>query len=114
MQGSVSIWVGSVVAAAALAIARCVTFAGAYPAAGGAVYGVTRFAAGAAGELVSVDVIGSALIESGGVVTAGVPVKVDATGRVVDHDGANVKVGRALTAAAAAGTMVEVLLFPSA
>lgn len=114
MQGSISLLVLNVVAGGALATARGVTFAGAYPSAGAAIYGVTRTLAAASGDLVPVDAIGTALVESGGTVTAGAAVKVDATGRVVDHDSTNVKVGRALTGAGAAGTLCEVLLFPSA
>ena len=113
MQASVSIWVGSVTSAVALAAARCVTFAGGLPAAGAAVFGVTR-SAGLIGDLVPVDVIGSALIESSDVVTAGGPVMVAADGRVLDKTGVNIAVGRALTGAAAAGTLCEVLLFQTA
>jgi len=113
MQASVSIWVGSVTAAVALAAARCVTFAGGLPAAGGPIYGATR-TAGLVGDLVPVDVIGSALIESADVVTAGGPVMVAADGRVLDKAGATTTVGRALTGAAAAGTLCEVLLFQTA
>lgn len=113
MQASISILVLNVVAAGALATARGVTFAGAYPAANAAIHGVTRTSAAAVGDLVPIDVIGTALIESGAAVTAGLALACDATGRVVDF-AAGVKVGRALTAATAAGQMVEVLLFPSA
>lgn len=114
MQGSISLLVLNVIAGGALAVARFVTPAGAYPAAGGAAHGVTRTSADAAGDLVPVDVLGTAIVESGGVVTNGGPVKVDNTGRVVDHDSTNVKVARALNGATGAGQMVEVLLIPNA
>ena len=114
MQGSISTLREHVVAAGALAPARFVTFAGAYPAAGAAVYGATVFAAAAAGEVVTVTLQGTEVVEAGGVVTAGGAVKADATGRCIDQGGSGVITGRALTAAAAAGTMVEVQMFPSA
>jgi hypothetical protein len=113
MQGSISLLVLNVVAGGALATARGVNFAGAYPAAAAAIYGVTRTSAAASGDLVPCDAIGTTLMEAGAAVTAGGAVEIDATGRAVNYS-AGVKVGRALTAATAAGTLVEVLLFPSA
>jgi hypothetical protein len=110
MQGSISLLVLNVVAAGALATARGVTAAGAYPAAGAGIRGVTRTPALVSGDLVPIDVIGTSIIESGGTVTKDGPVMVDATGRVVDKTSTNVIVGYALNAASAAGQGVEVLL----
>jgi hypothetical protein len=107
---SISILVLSLDAAGALATARGVTGAGAYPSAGAGIRGVTRTKADAAGDRVPIDVIGTALVESGGAVTKDAAQMIDATGRVLDKTSTNVVVGYALTAAAAAGTVVEVLL----
>ena len=110
MQGSVSLLVMNVLAAGALATARGVTAAGAYPAANAGIRGVTRTPAAASGDLVPIDVIGTTLIESGGVVTAGAAQMVDATGRILDRTSTNVIVGYANTGAAAAGTLVEMII----
>lgn len=109
MQGSFSLLVLNVAAGGALATGRFVTFAGAYAAAAGAAYGVTRTSAGASGDLVPVDVIGTALVESGAAVTAGGLVESDSTGRAINRS-AGVVLGKALNSASAAGQMVEVLL----
>lgn len=110
MQGSISLLVLSVAAGGALATARGVTGAGAYPAAFAGIRGVTRTAAAASGDLVPVDVIGTAIVESGGACTVNAALEVDVTGRVLDKTSTHTVVGYALSAAAAAGTMVEVLL----
>jgi len=99
-------------AGAALAANRFIEADGTYPTAGGPALGVTRTAA-ATGDLVPTDVLGTAVVESGGAVAIG-PVKVDASGRVVTHDSTNTKVGIALNTAAAAGEQVEVFLIPNA
>lgn len=109
MQGSFSLLVLSVVAGGALATARGVTAAGAYPSAGAGIRGVTRTSAGASGDLVPIDVIGTTLMEAGGTVTNNGPVKCDASGRAIDQGGTGVIVGYALNGAASGG-MVEVLL----
>ena len=110
MQGSISQLVLNVVAGGALAVARGVTSAGAYPSAGAGIRGVTRTSAAASGDLTPIDVIGTALMESGGTVTANGAVKCDASGRAIDQGGTGTIVGYALSAAGAAGTVVEVLL----
>lgn len=110
MQGSISLLVLNVVAGGALATARGVTAAGAYPASGAGIRGVTRTSAGASGDLVPLDVVGTALMESGAAVTKDGPVMCDSTGRAIDKTSTNVIVGYALNAATAAGQMVEVLL----
>jgi hypothetical protein len=110
MQGSISLLVLSVAAGGALATARGVTGAGAYPSAGAGIRGVTRTSAAASGDLVPVDCLGTALMEAGGTVTVQGPVKCDASGRAVDQGGTGTIVGYALSAASAAGTIVEVLL----
>lgn len=100
----------TVAAAGALAAARFVTQAGAYPAAGAAAIGVTRSSAAAAGDLVPVDAIGTGDAESGAAFAKDVPLMLDATGRVVAWVTANKAVGRSMQAAAGPGVIVEVFL----
>lgn len=115
MSGNISTLTLTVAAAAALASARFVTQAGAYPAAGAAAFGVTRTSAAQAGDLVPVDVQGTAIVETGAAITADAALMVDAEGRVVPlTTGSKSPVGRAMGAAAAAGAFIEVLLVPSA
>lgn len=100
----------TIAAAGALASARFVTQAGAYPAAGAAAIGVTRTSAEAAGDLVPVDVSGTGMAESGAAFAKDVPLMVDATGCVVLHTGVNKAVGRSMKATSGAGEIVEVFL----
>lgn len=114
-SGNLSILTLTVAAAGALAASRFVTQAGAYPAAGAAAFGVTRTSAAAAGDLVPVDVQGTAIVETGAAVTFDAALQVDATGRVVPLTvGSKSPVARAMESAAAAGAFIEVLLVPSA
>ena len=115
MTGNVSTLTLTVTAAVGLAACRFVTQAGAYPAAGAAAFGVTRSSAEAAGDLVPVDVQGTAIAEAGAAITLDAPLMVDATGRVVPLTvGSKSPVGRAMQAATAAGQQIEILLVPSA
>ena len=115
MTGNVSTLTLTVTAAVALAACRFVTQAGAYPAAGAAAFGVTHSSAEAAGDLVPVDVQGTAIAEAGAAITLDAPLMVDATGRVVPLTvGSKSPVGRAMQAATAAGQQIEILLVPSA
>lgn len=115
MTGNISTLTLTVAAAGALAANRFITQAGAYPAAGAAAFGVTRTSAAAAGDLVPVDVQGTALVEVGtGGITKDTPVMVDASGCVVALAGSGKSpVGRAMETASA-GAIAEVLLVPSA
>lgn len=95
-------------AAASLSANRFVTSGGAVPAAAARCIGVTRTGAGT-GDLVPVDVLGTAMVEVGsGGVTLGANVETDNTGKAVAYS-AGVKLGTALHAASA-GQLVEVLL----
>ena len=115
MSGNKSTLTLTVTAAVALAACRFVTQAGAYPAAGAAAFGVTSSSAEAAGDLVPVDVQGTAIAEAGAAITLDAPLMVDATGRVVPLTvGSKSPVGRAMQAATAAGQQIEILLVPSA
>lgn len=100
----------TVAAAGALAAARFVTQAGAYPAAGAAAIGVTRSSAAAAGDLVPVDVSGTGEAESGAAFPKDVPLMLDATGRVIAWTTTNKAVGRSMQASTGAGQIVEVFL----
>lgn len=101
----------SVTAAATLSANRGVTTAGAVPAAGDPIAGVTRCAA-VSGDLVPVDVIGTTQIESGAAIAVGAAVQVDASGRAITL-AAGTKIGRMAprqAAASGAGEIVEIVL----
>lgn len=115
MTGNYSTLTLSVVAAAALLANRFVNQSGAYPAAGGRPFGVTRTSAAAAGDLVPVDVNGTAIAEAGAAITFDVPLMLDAAGRVVPLSGTGkTPVGVSMEAAGASGALIEVLLVPAA
>ncbi|HWO57678.1 MAG TPA: capsid cement protein, partial [bacterium] len=59
------------------------------------------------------DLLGTAIVEAGGAISAGSAVKSGADGRALAYD-TGTKVGIALTGATAAGQRIEVLLLPSA
>jgi hypothetical protein len=71
--------------------------------------GVARSAA-ATGEKVPVDVHGTVIVEAGAAVAAGATLKPDASGRAITWAASGAKIGLALSAASAAGDMIEVLL----
>lgn len=74
--------------------------------------GVTRSAC-VSGDKVAVDVLGTAIVESGAAVTAGVALKADSTGRAIDWATSGAKIALSLQAATAAGQFIEVLLIPN-
>lgn len=96
----------SVLAAAALTARRFVTTAGAVPAAGAKVLGVTN-ADYASGEQAGVGVLGILLVEAGAAVSADDQVQSDANGCAITL-AAGVDCGRALDAATAAGQFIRV------
>lgn len=102
----------TVTAGGALTTNRFVTGAGAAPSANGRALGVTRTGATAAGDLVPVDVLGTALVEASAAIAADAQVATTNDGRAVTFS-TGVVVGRALTAASGAGQLVEVLLIPN-
>ena len=102
----------SLTAAAAISAARFVTAAGAIPAAGKHAIGVTTTEA-TAGELVAADVLGTTIIEAGGVITANKAVQSDASGKAVTRT-TGVALGIALEAASADGDRIEIFLVSSA
>lgn len=100
-----------VTAAATISQNQAVTAAGAVaPAAGNAV-GFANTGA-STGQRVPVTTLGTALAVAGAAVAAGAAVEVGAAGKVVTKS-AGVAVGRALTAAAADGDVIEVLCIPN-
>lgn len=101
----------SIVAAAALTQFRAVTAAGAVPAAGANSLGIAQQGA-AIGEAAPVVTLGTAIGEAGAAVAVGALLETDASGRFITRS-AGAIVGRALTAAGAAGDQMEVFLIPN-
>ncbi len=101
----------AVKAAGAIARQRFVTHGGVQAGAGVAALGVARTDA-VAGQDLTVDVIGTAIVQAGAAIAAGAAVESNAQGQAVPL-AAGVKLGRALQAAAAAGQAIEVLLIQS-
>lgn len=110
-SGNISLLTLTVTASATVAAARFVTQDGAYPAAAAKGHGVTR-SSGVSGDLIPVDVLGTAIVEAGGTVAKGAALELDATGRVVTKS-AGVAVAQALEAGVVGG-QIEVLLIPAA
>lgn len=92
---------------------RFVTPAGAQTGAGGNSLGVPR-TSGVATETVTVDVLGTAVVEAGAAVAAGDTLKADSSGRGITWATSGAKIAVALQAASAAGEFIEVLLIPNA
>lgn len=104
----------SVIASGAVSECRFVTPASAQAAAAGVnTLGVARFAAVDTDPL-TIDTLGTAVVETGAALTANGPIQVDASGRAIDK-AAGVTVARLLPGqtATAAGQFVEVLLIPN-
>jgi hypothetical protein len=104
------------VATAAVAAHRFVDFDGTQcDVAGAKPKGVSVYAA-AAGEAFATDVLGTTKVEAGAAIALGAkgltPVKTDAEGRAIPHDGVGEIAGYALEAASGAGKVHEVLLTP--
>jgi hypothetical protein len=91
---------------------RFVTAAGAQAGADANTFGVCR-QAGVSGDKVTVDVLGTAQVESGAAVAVGATIKSDASGRGITWATSGAKIGLALEAASAAGQVIEVLLIPN-
>lgn len=100
-----------VIAAAAITQGQAVTATGAVATAAGNAVGVAETDA-AAGDRVPVTALGNGIGIAGAAVAAGAALEVGTAGRLVTRS-AGVTVGRALTAAAANGDQIEVLLIPN-
>jgi len=103
----------SVALAGNAAAHRFITPAGAPAGANANTLGVAR-TAGAGGDAVPVDVLGTTIVEAGAAFAAGTTLKVDAAGRAIAWATAGARVAVALQAAGAEGDRVEVLLIPNA
>lgn len=101
----------SVIATAAITQFRAVGHTGGAPAAAAHCLGFAQNGA-ASGEAVPVVALGTAIAEAGAAITAGAQLELDASQRVITRS-AGAIVGRALTAAGAAGDQVEVLVIPN-
>lgn len=108
---SINALILSVVATAAITQFRAVNTAGAVPAAAATSLGFAAMG-GAIGDAVPVVVLGTAIAEAGAAISVGALIEIDGSGRAITRS-TGVSVGRALTAAAAAGDQVEVLLIPN-
>lgn len=97
-----------VLATAVLTRNRFTTIAGALPAAGASSLGPVTVSA-AIGERVPVSVMGSTRVEAGGPIALGAAIECDALGRGITRT-TGVILGRALSAASAAGQTIEMLL----
>lgn len=112
-QQAISLLALPVALTGTVAANRFVTPAGAQAGADANTLGVAR-TAGVAGEKVTVDVIGTAVVEAGAAIAAGATLETDASGRAVTWATSGGKVAIALQAASAAGQMIEALLLPNA
>ncbi len=102
----------TVTASAAITGGRFVSPTGGTPSAGGNTLGVACTDA-ANGSDFAVDALGTAIVIAGGAIAAGAAVKAAATGKALTHDSTNAVVARALTAAAADGDEIKVMLIPN-
>lgn len=91
---------------------RFIAPAGAYASADANTMGVVR-SGGGSGDKVSVDVLGTAVVEAGAAIAANATLKVDSTGRAITWVTSGAKIGMALQAASGAGVFIEVLLIPN-
>lgn len=105
--------VKSFTSAAALAQYQPVLATGAAAAAAGNAVGFTNAAVTASGQLYPATVMGTCIAIAGAAITAGALVEVGSTVTKVVTRSAGVSIGRALTAAAADGDQIEVLLIPN-
>lgn len=92
---------------------RFVTPVGTQAGAGINTLGVAR-TDGALGEMIPVDVLGTAVVEAGGAISLGATIKSDADGKAIVWATSGAKVALALQPASAAGQLVEVLLIANA
>lgn len=109
---SLPILTRTVTATSSVAAQRFVTPAGAQAGAGENTLGVARVAAVAADKL-PVDVLGTAIVEAGAAVAVNATIKADANGKAITWATSGAKVALALSAAAADGDLIEVLLIPN-
>lgn len=109
---AISVLTVGVTATAALDQFRAVSHTGGYPADAANALGFTTMAV-ANGGRASVVALGTAIATAGAAISAGALVEVDGTAGKVITRSAGAIVGRALTAAAADGDLIEVLIIPN-
>lgn len=95
-------------ATAALTADRFVSHTGGLPTAGGNTLGVSRSNA-AIGDLATIDILGTAVVEASAAIAEGAAIEALADGRAVTRT-TGVITARAIQAAPAAGQFIEVLL----
>ncbi len=110
---SVSLLALPLMLSATVAASRFVTPAGAQAGAGANTFGVSR-SDGIAGERITTDVIGTAVVQVGAAVDKDATLKSDANGKAIAWATSGAKVAIALEAATAADQFIEVLLIPNA
>jgi len=103
----------TVAATGTIATNRLVTPAGAQCGADGVALGVARVGA-SSGDKIPVDALGTAVVEAGAAVSLGATLKSDSSGRAITWVTSGARVGIALSAAGAAGDMIECLLIHDA
>lgn len=113
MNQNISLLTLTVALAGTVSANRFVTPGGTLAGADVNTLGASRVA-GVSGDKIPVDVLGTAIVESGAAVTVNGTVKSDSTGRAINWVTSGAKIGIALEAASAAGQMIEVLLIPNA
>lgn len=111
MTQKISLLTLSIAAAVVLTAERFATGTGAVATAGGRAFGVTQ-TAGAIGDVVAVDVMGTAVVTAGAAIAKDAAVEVGTAGKAVTKS-TGVTVARALQAAAADGDRIEVMLIPN-
>lgn len=101
----------TLIAASAISGHRFVDWVGNEAAADEDSPGIANYPA-AIGDAFAVNVLGTAKVVAGGAIAVGGPVKVGAAGKAIAQAGVGTIVARAVTAAAADGDIIEVLLLP--
>lgn len=112
-QQNISILSLTVALTGTVAANRFITPAGAQAGADANTLGVAR-QGGVSGDKNTVDVLGTAIVESGAAFSAGATIKSDASGRGITWVTSGARAAIALEASSGAGQMVEMLLLPNA
>lgn len=112
MQGNIALLTKSFTAASTLAQFQPVSAAGLAVAAGAAAIGTANVSA-VTGDLYPVTIMGTCLMVAGAAIVVGALVEVHTTVSQVVTKSAGVGIGRALSAANAAGDFIEVMLIPN-
>lgn len=110
---AINLLVIGLTATAAIAQYQPVLASGAPAVAAGNAVGFATAPVTASGQRVPVAVAGTVIAVAGAAITAGALIEVHTTVTQVVTKSAGVSIGRALTAAAAAGDQIEVLLIPN-